>query len=144
MPRAISYIMSVMLMTLIIAGLSFGVYLWATGEISTVRDLITGAMDAKIQMLKESMVVEHVAFGVDGDHVDNITVTVRNVGEVPIKIDSIYVNHTRYEISPPVTINPGKFEDLTVTFPSPLPLSSAYEVTVPTTRGNKVVGEYSP
>ena len=69
-----------------------GLVAWSNSSFSITRQNIANNTDSKINMIRENFVVEDVWFYNDG--IDRANVTVRNTGNVMIKISNIYVNNT--------------------------------------------------
>jgi hypothetical protein len=70
-----------------------GLVVWSNSSFSNARVNIANSTDSKINMIRENFVLEDVWFYTDGQ--DYANVTVRNTGNVAIKISHIYVNNTQ-------------------------------------------------
>lgn len=69
-----------------------GLVAWSNSSFSITRQNIANNTDSKINMIRENFVVEDVWFYNDG--IDRANVTIRNTGNVVIKVSNIYVNNT--------------------------------------------------
>ncbi len=67
---------------------------WSNSSFSIARQNIANSTDSKINMIRENFVVEDVWFYTQTG-TDYANVTVRNTGNVVIKISHIYVNNTQ-------------------------------------------------
>lgn len=67
---------------------------WSNSSFSITRQNIANSTDSKINMIRESFVVEDVWFYTQSG-TDYGNVTIRNTGNVAIKISNIYVNNTQ-------------------------------------------------
>ncbi len=67
---------------------------WSNSSFTITKLQIANSTDAKINMIRESFVVEDVWFYTQSG-TDYGNVTVRNTGNVAIKISDIYVNNTQ-------------------------------------------------
>jgi hypothetical protein len=139
--RGISYIFSVMLMTLIISSLAASVLLWGMGVVSQSQGAYGLVFERKIERVKERLVVEDVRFELTAPQ--KIHVYVRNIGGVPLTIDHIYVNHTLVSLENSVTLGIGKGGYVTVDSPLALEQGETYLITVATTRGKTVSGYWT-
>jgi hypothetical protein len=70
-----------------------GLVAWSNSSFSITQRNIANSTDSKINMIRENFVVEDVWFHNDG--VDRANVTIRNTGNVVIKVSNIYVNNTQ-------------------------------------------------
>ena len=70
-----------------------GLVAWSNSSFSITQRNIANSTDSKINMIRENFVVEDVWFYNDG--ADRANVTIRNTGEVVIRISNIYVNNTQ-------------------------------------------------
>jgi hypothetical protein len=70
-----------------------GLVAWSNSSFSIAQQKIANSTDSKINMIRESFVLEDVWFYNDGT--DRANVTIRNTGNVAIKISHIYVNNTQ-------------------------------------------------
>ena len=71
-----------------------GLVAWSNSSFSITKQNIAKSTDSKINMIKENFVVEDVWFYTQTG-TDYANVTVRNTGNVVIKISNIYVNNTQ-------------------------------------------------
>ena len=76
-----------------VAIMGSGLVAWSNSSFSNARQNIANSTDSKINMIRENFVVEDVWFYNDGS--DRANVTIRNTGNVAIKISHIYVNNTQ-------------------------------------------------
>ena len=67
---------------------------WSNSSFTITKQKIANSTDSKINMIRESFVVEDVWFYTQSG-TDYGNVTVRNTGNVAIKISNIYVNNTQ-------------------------------------------------
>lgn len=88
--RGISYILSVVIMTLVISTMATSVLVWGLAQITETRTALSSAVQARIERLQQSLVVE------DAQMINSTTlkVYIRNTGAVQIVVDQLYVNHT--------------------------------------------------
>ena len=70
-----------------------GLVAWSNSSFSITKQNIANSTDSKINMIRENFVVEDVWFYTQTG-TDYANVTVRNTGNVVIKISNIYVNNT--------------------------------------------------
>jgi archaellum component FlaF (FlaF/FlaG flagellin family) len=70
-----------------------GLVAWSNSSFSITKQNIANSTDSKINMIRENFVVEDVWFYTQTG-TDYANVTVRNTGNVMIKISNIYVNNT--------------------------------------------------
>jgi len=71
-----------------------GLVAWSNSSFSITKQNIANSTDSKINMIKENFVVEDVWFYTQTG-TDYANVTVRNTGNVVIKISNIYINNTQ-------------------------------------------------
>ena len=71
-----------------------GLVAWSNSSFSITKQNIANSTDSKINMIRENFVVEDVWFYTQTG-TDYANVTVRNTGNVVIKISNIYVNNTQ-------------------------------------------------
>ena len=118
--------LSSLLMTVIaVAGMSIAI---------TATYVIT---DGLHDNMGERFIVEDVWF--TGDY-DQISLYLRNVDKVSIKVAAVYVNRTGQSFTPSLELEQGKHDWLTV--PYDWSAGSVYEVKVVTRRGTIVVDYY--
>ncbi len=147
--QGISYIFSVMLMTLVISSLAATVLLWGMGVVTQNQSAYSAVFQQKIERVKERLVVEDVRFKLESPQ--RIYIYIRNVGLVPLTVDRVYVNHKLATIEhvyyddtpeePPAKLGIGDGALLEVIPPTPLAEEQSYLITVATTRG-KTVTDY--
>lgn len=70
-----------------------GLVVWSNSSFSIAQQNIANSTDSKINMIRENFVLEDVWFYNDGQ--DYANVTIRNTGNVAIRISHIYVNNTQ-------------------------------------------------
>ena len=70
-----------------------GLVVWSNSSFSIAKQNIANSTDSKINMIRENFVVEDVWFYTQTG-TDYANVTVRNTGNVAIKVSHIYVNNT--------------------------------------------------
>jgi hypothetical protein len=121
--RAITPVLSSLLLTVIaVAGMSIAI---------TATYVIT---DGLHNSMGERFIVEDVWFATD-----QISLYLRNVGEVSIKVVAIYVNRTSQSFSA-LDLEQGSHSWLNVTYN--WNLDSVYEINVVTERGTNVLDYY--
>ncbi len=89
--RALSYILSVVIMTLVTTSMAGVVLLWGLNEVGTSRDSFSSAIRSRMERTQERLVVEDAYFDTAND---TLRISVRNVGSIRIVADVVYVNHT--------------------------------------------------
>lgn len=121
--QAITPVLSSLLLTVIaVAGMSIAV---------TATYVIT---DGLHDNMGERLIVEDVWF-----RSDQVSLYVRNVGKIAIKIDALYVNGVRQSFTP-LELEANKHGWLNVTYNwNP---DTAYEINLVTKRGTKLVDYY--
>lgn len=144
--RAISHILSVMMMTLITTALSTTVLYWGLTEIGESRTTLSGAMESRMDRIKQSIVIEDVKRISD----TSIRIYVRNIGAVHVIIDTVYVNHTAAtSLSPEklsLAVQEVSYMDAVFSlsdFPDGFSAGTTQLVRVPTTRGASDVGYWT-
>ena len=140
--KGISYIFSVMLMTLIISSLAAGVLLWGMGVVNRSQASYDIIFEKKIERVKERLVVEDVKFELTPDP-DQIHIYVRNVGAIPLTINRVYVNHEPAETPLNVSLGIGEGESIIVDSPIALEQGETYLIKVATARGKTVSGYWT-
>lgn len=85
----ISYILEVVMMTLVIVALSTVVLTWGLSQVSTSRVALTAAVNDRIYRTQESILIEDVQM-VDPNH---MIVAVRNIGSTQAVVDTVYINN---------------------------------------------------
>ncbi len=128
--RAISYIMEVVMMTLVVTALASVVLTWGISTITASRASLGGAVQARMDRVQEGLVVQDVQLISS----TQLRVWVRNSGSIQIVVDQIYVNNNQGTItnvcvpnkSPPCSsvTPPGKLS-------LPIQAVGAVDITVP-------------
>ena len=77
-----------------VAIMGTGLVAWSNSSFSITKQNIANSTDSKINMIRENFVVEDVWFYTQGG-TDYANVTVRNTGNVVVKISNVYVNNTQ-------------------------------------------------
>ena len=77
-----------------VAIMGTGLVAWSNSSFSITKQNIANSTDTKINMIRENYVVEDVWFYTQGG-TDYANVTVRNTGNVVVKISNVYVNNTQ-------------------------------------------------
>jgi len=132
--RGISHIISVVLVTVMTLSLAVPVLMWSTNLISGYQSSYGNIFSRNIDKLQESFIVEDVWFVAQ----NNITVYVKNVGEVTIKVVNVYVDNTPRTTSPTTKIiNINGHDKLCVTDKSWIS-GETYVITIVTERGNSL------
>ncbi|MBI2184359.1 MAG: hypothetical protein HYU39_05305 [Thaumarchaeota archaeon] len=145
--KAISYILSVIMMTLVTTSLSAVVLLWGLNEVSTSRNSFSSAIRARMERVQERIVVEDVFLDVIGS---TLVVHVRNAGGIQIVVDRVYVNHQSATITlvnnqagTKLSLGVSSYGNVTATSPVTLSSGTTYTVTVATTRGSTATGQWT-
>jgi len=124
--RGITPVLSSLLLTVIaVAGMSIAI---------TATYVIT---DGLHDNMGERFIVEDVWF--TGDNNDTISLYLRNVGKISIKVAAVYVNREDRLVAS-LELEQGKHDELNVT--CDWIADSAYEIKVVTRRGTQVVDYY--
>jgi len=132
--RGVSHIISVLLVTVMTLALSVSVFVWAVNLVGQYQGSYGILFSQNVDKLKECFVIEDIWFVEE----DNITIYVKNVGEISIKVVSVYVNYVPVTTSPSSqTIGIGKHEKLCVIDQS-WTSGQTYHITIVTERGNIV------
>lgn len=140
--KGLSYILSVIMMTLVIVSLSSVVLLWGLGQVNESQSSYSLAIDARKDRAQERLVVENINFVANGD--GEVIVSVRNVGKVQIVIDKIYANHTILNTTSKLVLGVQKNGNITATFDSISPLAEGtYYFIVATSRGTTYADYYA-
>jgi len=122
--RGITPVLSSLLMMVIaVAGMSIAI---------TATYVIT---DGLHDNMGERLIVEDVWFTPN-----QVSLYLRNVGKVSIKIDAVYINREDQLVMPPPELEQGKHDWLNVTYG--WSNDSVYEIKVVTRRGTNVVDYY--
>ena len=137
--RGISYIFSVMLMTLVIVSLATAVLIWGMGVVSSSQSAYGIVFEQKIERVKERLVIEDVLFNTTAQ---KIRIYVRNIGAVPIIVDHVYVDNQLATVSSPLKLGIGEGGYLEVTPPFTISSGEVYTIKVATQRGKTVVGQW--
>lgn len=85
----ISYILEVVMMTLVITALASVVLAWGLTAVSNSRTAITGAVNSRMNRLQETVVIEDVQM----INTNTLRVFVTNAGSIQMVIDQVYVNN---------------------------------------------------
>ncbi len=130
--RALSYILSVVIMILITTSLATVVLLWGLNEVSTSRASFSSSIRARTERVQERFVVEDVYY----DTVNSrLVVYVRNTGGIQIVVDQVYVDHVAYTTAK-TSLGVQEMKPVYVT--GGVPSSGTRTVNVATTRGSTV------
>jgi len=110
--RAISTIMANLTMLIIVVFLSAMLFVWAISSFGIYQGGAGYWFSSKSQANQERLSIENVYFScasppcaASGAGNNVVKIYVRNVGAIPFKISSIYVNGTLYNMSPTLMIN---------------------------------------
>jgi hypothetical protein len=109
---------------------------WANSSFALQSLNISTSAADKINQIKESYVVEDVWFYTDGSD-KKADVTIRNTGDLAIKISRIYVNSTQIPIAGQ-TISIGDYATIEVTLSSATGADKPQTFWVITERGTEV------
>ncbi|MEM1563344.1 MAG: hypothetical protein QW161_01555 [Candidatus Bathyarchaeia archaeon] len=90
------------------------------------------------ETMGERLIIEDVWFN-DASGIRQISIYLRNVGKVPIRISTVYINHTRYP-SPTLELEMGSHGWLNITYG--WASNSLYHLDVVTVRGTHAGGYY--
>lgn len=88
--RALSYILSVVMMTLVTTSLATSVLLWGLTQVAESRTTLSSAVKARMERMQEGFVVEDVKM----INTTSLRIYVRNNGARQLVIDQAYMNHT--------------------------------------------------
>jgi hypothetical protein len=135
--RAISHILSVVMMTLITVSMASVVMLWGLNEVAVSRDSFSASIRSRMERAQERIVIEDVHF----TSASTATVYVRNTGAIRVVVDVIYVDHIAYSVNK-TSIGVRSYSSLSI---SGLALTSGttYPVSVATTRGTIASGSHT-
>ncbi|MDV3244908.1 MAG: hypothetical protein LYZ66_07050 [Nitrososphaerales archaeon] len=102
--RGISYILEVVMMTLVITALASVVLTWGISTISQTRSQLSGAINGRINRLSESTVIEDVQLVAAGSAPCPLAsacleIWIRNTGSIQSVIDQVYVNNIAVNIA---------------------------------------------
>ncbi len=103
--RAISYIMEVVMMTLVVTALATVVLTWGLGAVTDSKTALASAMNARMGRLQEGVVVEDMQMLSSS----SVRLWVRNTGSIQVVVDQIYIANVNTPITgvcPPGT-NPA-------------------------------------
>ncbi len=109
--RAISTIMANLMMLVIVVFLSAMLFVWAISSFGIYQGGAGYWFSSKSQANQERISLENAYFtcaltcGSPGATNNVVKLYIRNVGAIPFRIASIYVNGTLYNISPALNIN---------------------------------------
>jgi len=140
--RGISYIFSVMLMTLVISSLAVGVLLWGMGVVNQSQGAYAAVFERKIERVKERLVVEDVWFELSASP-QKIHIYVRNIGAIPLTVEHVYIDHTMVSLDTPLKLGIGEGGYIDLDSPIPLEEGKTYLVTVATARGKTFSGYWT-
>ncbi len=93
--RAISYIMEVVMMTLVITALATVVLTWGLGAVTDSKTALTSAMNARMSRLQEGIVVEDMQMVSSS----SVRLWIRNTGSIQVVIDQIYIANVNTPIT---------------------------------------------
>ncbi len=137
--RGLSYILSVVMMTLVTTSLASVVLLWGMGQVSESQASFGLAIRARIDKTQERMLIENIEF------VDNrtITVSMRNVGKAQITVDQIYADHVTLSLAPTkLVLGVQQNGNITATASSDFSYGAIY-IVVATSRGTTYADYYT-
>jgi FlaG/FlaF family flagellin (archaellin) len=139
--RAISYILSVILMTVVTTSLASVTLLWALGQVSISQSDFSGAINARAARIQERIVIEDVRF----INSTAIRIYIRNVGGIGVVMDTAYIDHRQISSQSPTKLSLGINQQNYVDVITAQTLSSGttYRVTVATTRGSTATGSHT-
>lgn len=112
---------------------------WSNSSFNAQQVKIANQTDSKINLIRESFVVEDVWFYTQG--VEKMNVTIRNTGDVAIKISHIYINNTQVW-NAGQTINATKVAE--ISFNKDWNVGSPQAIWVKTLRGSEVKQVWKP
>ncbi|MDG6898516.1 MAG: hypothetical protein JRN24_02130, partial [Nitrososphaerota archaeon] len=87
--RGVSYILEVVMMTIVIVALASVVLTWGLGTITDTRNALTGAVNSRMDRIQEGLVIEDVQY----ESPTSLLVWVRNVGAIQSVVDQVYVQN---------------------------------------------------
>lgn len=139
--KAISYILSVVLMTVVTTSLASVALLWALGQVSTSQGDFSSIINARIARVQERVVIEDVWFL----NSTAVRIYVRNVGGIGIVIDTAYIDHRQITTQSPTKLTLGINQQSSIVVIAAQTLSSGttYTITVATTRGSTATGSHT-
>ncbi|RLG70708.1 MAG: flagellar biosynthesis protein FlaG [Thermoprotei archaeon] len=136
MKKAVSPVIATLLLILIAVAAAVLVYVWVTGYATSITT-------AGTPELRERIKVEAVSYN---DTSNTLTIYVRNVGDVSVTIDSIYVMYaenstivTMTTTSVPIDVNDVESMDVSVS----LATDTTYVVKVVTTNGVEAASTFT-
>ncbi len=135
---AVSYVLSVLLMTLVTTSLGTVVLLWSISEVTTSQNTFGMAMRARVEKAQERLIVENVGYSSIDDTL--LTVYVRNVGAVSLVVDAAYVNKRQCTLNVTQTLGVGELQAFLLTSPVALSSDTSHYVVIATQRGSTVAG----
>lgn len=100
--RAISYIMSVAIMTFVTLAMASVVLVWSLGQTATSQNTFASAINANEAKAEERFTIEQVQFLANGQSGGQYTcltsngcliLYIRNVGSIQLVVDAVYVNN---------------------------------------------------
>jgi archaellum component FlaF (FlaF/FlaG flagellin family) len=112
--RGLSTIVTTVMLVAAVGIMGSGLVVWSNSSFSIAQQQIANSTDSKINMIRENFVLEDVWFYSQGP-TDYGNVTVRNTGNVAIRISHIYVNNTQVWNTGQV-INATESETIQTTF----------------------------
>ncbi len=137
--RGISTVIANVLMVTIVVSLGTGLFIWASGGLSTFESASSVFFEQRNQAIQEIITIEDVWFNSAG-----AKITVRNAGTINVVVASIYVNGTRVTASPltPSSLNVRSATSFSIAS-SALPgynsnIQQLYYITIATQRGTTI------
>lgn len=135
----VSYILSVLVMTVVTVSLSSVVLFWALRTVDETQAGFTLDVQSRMDRARERMLVENVKF-VNSTH---ITIHVRNVGNVQLIVDQVYIDNVAGTIEAAGGLSISRLGlsiqragNVTIASPFTLVEGTTYTISVATTRGN--------
>ncbi|MCH8022992.1 MAG: hypothetical protein IH932_04535 [Thaumarchaeota archaeon] len=135
----VSYILSVLVMTVVTVSLSSVVLFWALRTVDETQAGFTLDVQARMDRSRERMLIENVAF-LNSTH---ITIYVRNVGNVQLIVDQVYIDNLAGTIEAAGGLSVSRLGlsiqragNVTIASPVTLVPGNTYSISVATSRGN--------
>ncbi|RLE82264.1 MAG: hypothetical protein DRJ52_02535 [Thermoprotei archaeon] len=140
--RAVSEVVSFVLMLVITVVISLIIYLWYTGYLSNVESAVNRLLLEEELSLRERFKIIHVSVSKNSDSSTlNISIYVYNYGDILVTISTVYINDTLVNLLPAYKLMPGRVAVIKVSFTSTVSSSSLIRIRVVSRRGN--YAEYS-
>lgn len=144
--KAAAQIIGSLMIFLIVTTLCVMVYAWAHSTVDNNQATFNSVFGNKQNAIKECFILEYVLFTdtVDNpsDH-KNVTIYVRNVGDIDLTISAVYVNGTLSSaVNPtlPQMLLPDQVNKFSITITSSWDSGSTTHIVVASERGSRIQG----